>query len=301
MGIRATWVARALSESHAVVIGASGLVGGSLLRQLGTDAIGTYHQRARQGLMRLDARDRHEVAALLDRIKPEVIFFPAANPNVDWCEREPEEAAASNLEPLRIVIAAAPRTPIVAYSTDYVFDGHNGPYRENDHVSPLSVYGRLKVELEALVVAAGGLVIRTTGVFGWEPSPPRNFVLRLLGSLRQGTSIRLPSDQIANPTYVEDLAAVSIELAREGAQGIWHVAGPDQLSRDAFGRVVADAFGLSAALIEGLPTADLEQLAARPLRGGLVCERYRLRFGRDPVRPVRGALAELRAQLDLVA
>jgi dTDP-4-dehydrorhamnose reductase len=249
----------------------------------------------------LDARDARAFDSLISRARPEVIFFPAANANVDWCEDHPAEAEALNLDPLRTALVAAAEIPVVAYSSDYVFNGGEGPYSEEDLVTPLSVYGRLKVELERLVIAAGGTVIRSTGVFGWEPPPGRNFVLRLAASLRKGERVSVPNDQIATPTYVEDLAAASVELARDGVRGIWHVAGTDLLARDAFGRLVAEAFGLAGDLIEGVPTAALAQRAPRPLRGGLRCGRYQTHFGVAPVRSVRVALAELRAQLDVAA
>lgn len=303
MGLREARLARALTGMRALVIGASGLVGGALMRQLGAGAVGTFHTRARPGLRPLDAGDPQAVAALIRTVAPEVIYFPAANPNVDWCEREPAAAEAANLGPLRATLEAAPGIPVVAYSSDYVFDGHAGPYRETDATAPLSVYGRLKVELEALVLAAGGTVIRPTWVFGSEPEPAKNFVLRLVASLRRGEAVRLPGDQVATPTDADDLARASLRIAALGAagRGIWHVAGPDRIARDAFGRIVAEVFGLDPALISGVPTAQLGQAAARPLDGGLLCERYRSHFGTAPVRPIRTALAELRAQRAVTA
>ena len=304
MGLREARLARALSGRRALVIGASGLVGGALLRQLGSGAVGTFHTRARPGLRPLDAGDRRAVDALIAAVAPEVIYFPAANPNVDWCERDPAAAEAANLGPLRATLEAAAGIPVVAYSSDYVFDGHAGPYRETDRVAPLSVYGRLKVDLEELVLAAGGTVIRPTWVFGSEPEPAKNFVLRLVASLRRGEAARLPNDQVATPTDADDLARASLRIAGldgSAGRGIWHVVGPDRLARDVFGRIVAEVFGLDPALISGVPTAELGQAAARPLDGGLLCERYRSHFGTSPVRPVRAALAELRAQRAVTA
>lgn len=286
---------------RALVVGASGLVGGALLRKLGDPAVGTYHERHRPGLTHLDVRDGSEVADVLGRAAPDVIFYPAANANVDWCERNPAAAEEANFLPVYVIQRVAPRTPIVAYSSDYVFDGRTGPYVETDAVAPLSVYGRLKAKLEDFVLGSGGTIVRSTGIFGWEPPPAKNFVLRLVASLRKGARVRLPSDQVATPTYVDDLALASIELARTGARGIWHVAGPDLLSRAALGRLVADVFGLDARHIEEVLTSDLAQPAARPLRGGLLSGRYAKRFGRPPVRDARAALMDLRTLVEVKA
>jgi dTDP-4-dehydrorhamnose reductase len=286
---------------RALVVGASGLVGGALLRKLGDPAVGTYHERHRPGLTHLDVRDGAELAGVLDRAAPDVIFYPAANANVDWCERNPAAAEETNLRPVAAIRRAAPRTPIVAYSSDYVFDGRTGPYRETDGIAPLSVYGKLKAQLESIVIDSGGTIVRSTGIFGWEPRPAKNFVLRLIASLRNGERARLPVDQIATPTYAEDLADASIELARGGERGVWHVAGPDLLSRPAFGRLVADVFGLDSGLIDEVPTSALSQVAPRPLRGGLLCARYLLRFGSAPVRDVRAALTDLRTMAEVTA
>jgi dTDP-4-dehydrorhamnose reductase len=276
-------------------------VGGALLRKLGQSAIGTYHERQRPGLVQLDVRDSSAVASLLSRLSPDLIFCPAANANVDWCERNPTAAEETNLRPLRTIAEVAPGIPIVAYSSDYVFDGRNGPYAEAGAVAPLSVYGKLKVQLEQLVLEAGGTVIRSTGIFGWEPPPAKNFVLRLVASLRSGEAATLPIDQVATPTYADDLALASIEIARMGTRGLWHVAGPDLLSRAEFGHMVARVFQLNGALLKEVTTASLAQAAPRPLRGGLLCGRYIQQVGGPPVRGTRDALTELRKLSEVTA
>src|SRR5258708_5079340 len=279
---------------RALVVGASGLVGGALMRVLGDSDVGTFRSRRRPGLRYLDAADAASVRSALEDVAPEVIFFPAANPNVDWCEQEPAEAARENLDPLRTLLSFAPGRSIIAYSSDYVFDGARGPYAEGADVSPVSVYGRIKAELERLVLGAGGPVIRTTGVFGQEPPPARNFALRLAATLGRGERVRVPNDQIANPTFVEDLATASVAIARSMDRGIWHIAGPDLVSRYDFARRVASVFDVDPELIDGVPSSELAQPARRPLRGGLLCSRYRDRFGKPPVRPLRDALTDLR-------
>lgn len=282
----------------ALIVGASGLVGAAILRALGPAGVGTYLTRPLPGLTRLDARDRDALRAAVLVAGAEVIYVPAAQPNVEWCEENPAEARSLNLEPVRAVLEVAGGRRIVAFSTDYVFDGASGPYTEADATAPLSVYGRIKLELEELLLASGSnAVVRTTGVFGTEPHPPgKNFVLRLIGSLRRGEPVRVPSDQIANPTYAPDLAAASVTIGERGEGSVWHVAGPDLVARTELATRVAAAFGLDPALVVPVRTSELGQAAPRPLRSGLLCPRYEARFG-PAGRPLAEALSDLRADL----
>lgn len=257
--------------------------------------MGTYRTRALPGLVPLDARDGDALRRLIDARGATAVFFPAAQPNVEWCEDHPLDAEEANLVPLRAALAVARERGnlLVAFSSDYVFDGARGPYAEDDARSPISVYGRIKARLEDEAMAAGALVIRTTGVFGHEPSDPRNFVLRLVASLARGERVNVPDDQWSTPTYAEDLAAGSRMLADARATGLWHVAGGDLVSRVELARRAARAFGLPEAGIAPVPTSALGQRAARPLRGGLRIDRAR-RAGYAP-RGLADALAHLRS------
>ncbi len=276
-----------------LIIGASGLVGSALLRATG-DAVGTYRTRQRPGLRHLDAADSGALRRLLDDVRPDLVLFPAAEPNVEWCEAHPAEAERRNLDPLRAVLAATPK--VIAFSSDYVFDGHGGPYAEDSARAPLSVYGRIKLFLEEETIASGGAVIRTTGVFGVEPEA-RNYVQRVVETLRRHEEILAPSDQLATPTYAEDLARATLRIAARDPTGLWHVAGPELVSRDELARRTARAFGLDAGLVRGAPTSALGQRAARPLRGGLICSRYEAQFGEPPGRALDKALVAVRDSL----
>lgn len=281
---------------RAVVIGASGLVGSALLHHLGAPAVGTYRSRAAAGLVPLDATDRDSVITLLGRVRPDVVFFPAAEPNVEWCEDHPYEAHAANVVPALVALAStgSAGARFVYFSSDYVFDGTSGPYREDAVVSPLSVYGKHKLEVETVVLEAGGTVIRTTHVFGREAAPAKNFVLRLVERLHAGERVRVPGDQISTPTWADDLAAAAAAVACEG--GIWNVAGPDRVSRPELARLVALAFGLRADLVDAVPTSALGQHARRPLDGGLITDKLRARLGRS-LTPLPAALQAFAAQV----
>ncbi|HEV2010430.1 MAG TPA: SDR family oxidoreductase [Candidatus Limnocylindria bacterium] len=284
------------AAASALVIGASGQVGRAVLRALDPSAVGTYRARPEPALRQLDARDLSALRGLLDELRPPTVFFPAAEPHVDWCETHPDDARAANVEPALQALAAARERDarFVFFSTDYVFDGLAGPYAEGDAVAPLSVYGRHKLEVEEHVLEAAGTVVRTTTVYGEEQPPGKNFVLRLVASLREGRRTTIPYDQLSTPTWSEELGRAAVRVADK--PGIWHVAGPDLLSRDGFARMIADVFGLDPTLIEPIPTAQLAQPAARPMRAGLRTDKIQAATGMSFL-PTREALETLRARL----
>jgi dTDP-4-dehydrorhamnose reductase len=235
--------------------------------------------------------------------QPEWVFCPAALTFVDYCEDHPDEARRVNRDaPAALAEAAASiGAGFVFYSSDYIFDGRAGPYAEEDAPSPLSVYGRSKLQGERAVLRASSrsLVVRTTGVYGPEPQE-KNFVYQLLRRLGASEPIAVPRDQLSTPTYNRDLAAASVALAEGEARGIYHVAGPEALNRHAFAVLAAAVFGLDAALVMGAKTADLGQRARRPLQGGLRVDRVmtalapRLLAPADGLSAMRGVIAGLR-------
>jgi dTDP-4-dehydrorhamnose reductase len=263
---------------RALVIGASGLVGGALMRALGEHAVGTYRSRPRPGLRPLEAADAEAVGTMMSAMRPEIVFFPAAEPNVDWCEGHPDDSYAANVVPALTALAAARdiASRFLFFSSDYVFDGTSGPYDEESNPAPLCVYGRQKLLVEERVLAAGGTVVRTTTVYGAESPPGKNFVLRVISRLRAHEVVRVPADQYSTPTWVEELAYGAVTVAARA--GIWHVAGPEQLARDRFAALIARIFALDESLIQPVATAELGQIASRPLRAGLRTDKLRRHF-----------------------
>jgi len=266
------------------------------MHALGSDAVGTYRSRALEGLRQLDVTNGGAVRDVLHDVRPRVIYFPAAEPNVDWCETHPNEAHALNVAPAIAALHAARESGarFVFFSTDYVFDGERGPYLETDPVGPLSVYARHKLEVEASVLEAGDTVVRTTTVYGREIPPGKNFVLRVVARIRAGEKVTVPADQVSTPTWSNELAAAAVGVAERG--GIWHIAGPDLVARDEFARLIAQVFTLDVGLVAPVPTSELHQAARRPLRAGLRSEKLRNETG-TALLPLRSALERFRDSL----
>jgi len=255
-----------------LVVGASGFVGGELMRVFGAEAAGTYHRSPREGLVPLDITDARQVSDLVDRLRPKLVIHPAAQPNVDRCESEVEESYQVNVAGTRNVAAAAARVGarFVYFSTDYLFDGAAGPYPPDAEPAPLSVYGRHKLEAEEAVrdLVADHLIARLCGVYGYHPDG-KNFIMGLIAKGRRGERMLIPADQWGTPTLVENLAEAVKELALSHHVGVVHPVGPDYLSRIEFARLGAEILGLAPDFLQPVSTAELGQAARRPLRGGV--------------------------------
>jgi len=272
-------------EKFSLVIGASGQVGQHLIDSLtaahrSQPAIGTYsgtyfeHETAANE--RLDLRDLEAVGALIRRIKPKVLYLPAFNAYVDFCETHPEETRSMNVAPIDPLLDAVNEVgaKLVYFSSDYVFDGKSGPYREEDPPNPLNEYGRQKLDVERKIQAHANswIIIRTTGVYS-DDDRGKNFVRRLINNIEKGDTIRLPKDQIATPTYAPNLADAAIELGESILNGIYHISGPDLIDRHGFALAAAEAFGAPTDSIQGVATETLGQAATRPMNAGLVVEK----------------------------
>lgn len=286
--------------SRVLVIGASGQVGEHLanaLRARRADVVGTRFSQDLAGMPQLDARDPAAVEALLDEVEPDAIVVPAAQPNVDLCEREPEVTYDVNVRGTAVLGAAAARRGLrmVWLSTDYLFDGTSGPYPENTPARPIQEYGRQKLAGEHFLLAAvpDVLIVRTNVVYGWERQG-KNFVQRLVKVLSTGEPMRAPVDQFSTPTYAPNLAAIVAELLERGVTGVVNVSGPDWTDRHTFASEAARAFGLDPEAIARVSTPELNQHAARPLKAGLTGDRVRALVQTEPL-SYRDGLAAMAA------
>jgi dTDP-4-dehydrorhamnose reductase len=255
-----------------LIVGASGFIGSALHSVFGTDAVGTYCNHPVDGLRLLDMRDAGAVERLVREIQPALIIHPAAQPHVDWCEDHVQESHDINVVGTgNVALAAcAVGARYVFFSTDYVFNGDSGPYREDAPPDPPNVYGHHKLEAERLIADTldDYAIVRVCGVYGFEPLG-KNFVMGLLAKGRRGEPMNVPSDQWGNPTYAANLVQAVQELALGPCRGMYHVVGPQYLDRVSFARLACSVFGLDSSFVRPRTTADLGQRARRPLRGGL--------------------------------
>lgn len=281
-----------MATNNFLIVGASGLVGHYLWEMLPIgQRHGTYLHNGLPGLMQADICNEGQVANLMQRVQPSVVFLPAAMTSADACEQDVSRCWATNvLGTAKLVqVVRAHGAQLVYFSSDYVFDGKSGPYSEEDSPHPINKYGKAKLEAERIIQEEldNYLIVRLSGVYGWE-SRRKNFVIATIDKLNRGESMFLPEDQFGTPTYASDMADAVLTLVKRQEKGIFHVAGNVTISRYAFGCLVADCFNLDKTLLVPLPTTGLGQKATRPLLCGLKCEKVRTTVGRALVGPREG-------------
>ncbi len=263
-----------LMNTKILIIGASGFLGYSLFQKFSKnfDILGTYYSNKTKDLVHLNFLDQNELNSIISEFKPSVILLPAAMPNVEYCEINFDDCWKYNVKgPLNIInLLKKSNIKLVFYSSDYIFDGKNGPYSESDLPNPLNNYGKAKLETENNIKSnlSNYLIIRTTIVYGWERNR-KNFIYRLIDTLKDHKILKVPKDQIGTPTYVEDLAEATLQLVQKDQIGIFNVVGSELISRYQFSLIAADIFDLDPTLIIPVYTKDLGQVAARPLNAGL--------------------------------
>ena len=225
--------------------------------------------------LNIDNAENFDIAAF----SPDVIMHCGALTHVDKCETELDESYDKTVRSTENVIKLCKEhfAKMLYVSTDYVFDGHNGPYDEEAEVNPLSVYGRHKLMAEQLVTRGvpGSVVIRITNVYGDEERD-KNFVTRIAKACISGEelSLKLPVDQYATPVNAHDVARALYLLARDKKFGIYNIASTDFLNRVELVEQILSHFPDNKITYKSVSTAELGQPAARPLKGGLITDKF---------------------------
>ncbi len=225
----------------------------------------------------LDLVNRRLTLETIRSIEPEAIIHTAAVTDVDGCERDKENCWKVNVNATQNVLdaARAVSSRLFFISSDYVFDGTAGPYDEEDQPNPINYYGKSKLAAENLIRGGGTLwtIIRTIVLYGCGRKTRASFVSWLLGQLRAGKPVRIVDDQWGNTTLADNLAEAIERALILNKTGIFNIGGVDFVSRYEFSVEVARFFDLDVSLIKPIKTAELGQLAPRPLKSGLKIEK----------------------------
>ena len=297
-----------------LVTGSNGLLGQKLIQLLSkkdnvellATSKGENRFKNKEGYQyqSLDITNRTEVLDVVDGFKPDAIINTAAMTNVDACESDKTLCWDLNVNAVKYFIEASEKvnSHLIHLSTDFVFDGEDGPYKEEDKPNPLSYYGESKYEAEKLLAASNikWSIARTIIVYGIVDDMSRsNIVLWAKEALEKGNPLTIVDDQFRSPTLAEDLAMGCYLIAQKEAEGIFHLSGKDVMSIIDLVYKVADFYGLDKSIITPIKTASLNQAAKRPPKTGFVLDKSINDLGYNPVSFEEG-LAELTKQFKLV-
>ena len=229
-----------------------------------------------------DICDEMRLRDALNAFKPNVIIHLAALSNVELCEKDRELAYRNNVSPVQILTdwVKGNNARLIFISTDYVYDGIKGDFTEEDAENPVQWYGETKLEAEKIIATLKNFVIlRPTVIYGWDPDG-MNFLMQLYKNQMNKKAMKVPSDQISNPTFVADLCHLMLKIIEvPDLNGKYNATGPESMSRYDFALIICEYMGWDKNLLIPVKTANLEQVAGRPLNNSTVSKKACELFG----------------------
>lgn len=275
-----------------VITGSNGLLGQTLVNRMSSDfdvialSRGANRNLTKKGYryIDIDLLDFSRLQELLAEIHPDFIVNSAAMTNVDQCEGQRETCDLINVELVRQLTdyCSTTTTHLIHISTDFIFDGENGPYKENDIPNPINYYGLSKLKSEEILEASSisYTILRTILVYGFVPGLSRNnIVLWIRDQVSQGKEVTIIDDQFRMPTLVNDLAEACELAIKSSVKGIFNVSSNSLLSIYEVALEIAEVFNLDKRLIKKIKTEQLNQRAKRPPRTGFNLEKSKKFLG----------------------
>ena len=280
-----------------LITGSNGLLGQKLLHKLRKDtsveliatSIGDNRVSEKEGYkyLSLDITSKSVVENIIFSEKPDVIINTAAMTNVDACEDNKQECDALNVDAVKYLsdCAIEINAHLVHISTDFIFDGENGPYSEDDIPNPLSYYGLSKLKSETLLLESSckWTVLRTIIVFGVAENLSKgNLILWAKGALEKGDPLNIIDDQFRAPTIAEDLADACVLSFQKRKYGIYNASGKDIMSIYEIVERIAKHYNYSTENLNRISTSTLNQLATRPPKTGFILDKSIKLLGYNP-------------------
>ena len=253
----------------------------------------------------LDLSDKSQIEKIFEKYSPDAVINTAAMTNVDACETRHEEAWVGNVSTVEYLISSCKKykTHLVHLSTDFVFNGNDGPYIESDEPDPLSYYSYTKHEAEKRIQASGlkWAILRTIIIYGVVDGNTRsNVVLWAMNGMKNKKTITVINDQYRSPTLAEDLAQACIAAALKKSTGFYHVSGREVMNILDMVLIVADFFKLDKSFIQPISSEELNQPAKRPPVTGFIIDKAVKELDFNPRTFLEG-LSYIKKQLELVA
>ena len=254
-----------------LVTGSAGLIGRQLVKDLPeSDEVFSCYNKSKpeHGTpVKMDLLNHETISNVVSEKKPEVVIHLGAMTGVDLCETEQDNAFTINSQATEILAKECSKINafIVYVSTDYVFDGNAGMYKENDTTNPLGFYGKSKLLGEKSIqnFSSNWCIARTSTPFGLHPTK-KSFPVWVIENLKKQKQIDILSDQFTSPTYIPSLSRMLIEISKKHITGIIHVAGASKISRYKMARLVSEKMGLDGKLLRKVSINELKMEAKRP-------------------------------------
>jgi dTDP-4-dehydrorhamnose reductase len=263
-----------------LVTGANGFIGSYLihhLHRLGFHVIAsgrgiTSHTGGAIIYEVLDFTKEEQVKSVFKQHEPAIVIHAGAMSKPDDCHLNKSQAYLINVEGTKLLLkyAVLYNSKFIFLSTDFVFDGRSGNYKEDDERAAVNYYGETKIISEDLVMNYEGpwSIVRTVLVYGIPILARQNLLTMVADHLLQGKSLKIFGDQVRTPTFVEDLVAAIIEIIKKNKQGIFHVSGKDVRTPYQMAMETAAFLELDQSLITEVEESDFDQPARRPLKTG---------------------------------
>lgn len=249
-----------------------------------------------------DISNRNDIKKIIYDFCPDFIVNTAAYTNVDKSELERESAWKINVKAVEYISESARvlDAHLIHISTDYIFDGKNGPYTENDIPNPIGYYGRTKLASENVLRISGikYTILRTNVLYGTAKFSRPDFVKWVIDSLKSGKQINVVNDQVNNPTFIDDLVQAVSLIINKKREGVFNIGGSEFLNRYEFALMIAEYFNLDKTLINRIKTDELKQTARRPLKSGLITIKAQSELGYKPHSIIQ-SLEQMKLELSL--
>ena len=248
------------------------------------------------GGVHLDIRSKSSIKKVLSDIDPDVILNLAALTDVDGCELDPQQAKDINFSGVKNLCRDF-NGHFIQISTDYVFDGKSGPYSEEDEPNPKSVYGKTKLFADNWLLDnySKSTIIRTNVLYSYTKRTKASFLKWVVDSLNDNQNIKVVNDQWNNPTWTESLSSVISKIIDNQAFDLYHYGDRDILNRFDFSILISKVFNLDSSLIMPISSDELNQIAPRPRKSGLITKKIESELGIIP-KSVETCLNEIRKQ-----
>lgn len=235
----------------------------------------------------MDITNREEVEKVIGHYQPDFVIHTAAMTNVDQCETEQEACIDLNVNAVQYICDACEKfdAHLIALSTDFIFDGEDGPYDENAAPNPVSFYGDSKLKGEEIVLKSTckWAIARTILVYGITEGMSRsNIILWVKSNLEAKKDIHVVTDQFRSPTLAEDLAMGCYLIAKKEAEGVFNISGKEVLTPYDMAIKTAEYFDLDQSFIHKTDASRFSQPAKRPPRTGFIIDKAVNELGYAP-------------------